>query len=397
MTTEEFIIQHRRDAVADLALHASRWPGVDMPFALEQIDGWQRACRKLPTWAATEGIVYPPHLAMEQCSSEQTARYKAKVISRLLPVGGSYVDLTGGLGVDFSFVAQLPTQASFVYVERQKRLCEVAAHNFALLGLRDVEVDCADGVDYLHSMPCASVVFLDPARRDAHGGKTVAMADCQPDVLQLREELLKKADFVVLKLSPMLDWHQALLELGRDVVREIHIVSVANECKELLFVLSRQGCVETSDQPRILCVDGDEVFDTTVDAPQRIFSGSSLPAYLYEPNASIMKAGRFGALCASMPVDALAPNSHLFVSDSWLPHFPGRRFHVNAECGFGKHELRALSALQRANITVRNFPMSVADLRKRLRLKEGGSDYLFATTLADGKRVVISCGLGNGK
>ena len=394
MTTDEFILQHRSDNVADLALHASRWPGVDMPYALEQIDGWQRARHKLPSWAATEGIVYPPHLAMEQCSSEQTARYKAAVISRLLTDEGSYVDLTGGLGVDFSFVGQLCHPKRFVYVERQKRLSELAAHNFACLGLAEAEVVCGDGVDYLHKMDHASVVFLDPARRDAHGGKTVAIADCQPDVLQLCDELLQKADSVVLKLSPMLDWHQALEELGREVLREIHIVAVANECKELLFVLSRQSGEEAPAGLRVCCVNDGDIFDATFDVPLSIFKGSASPAYLYEPNAAIMKAGCFGALCQQFPVEALAANSHLFVSDSWLPRFPGRRFRIQTVCGFGKRELRSLSALQKANITVRNFPMSVAGLRKRLRLKDGSNDYLFATTLADGKRVIIHCTLG---
>lgn len=390
MTTEEFIFHHRSDSVADLALHASRWPEVDMPYALSQIEGWQRARRKLPSWAATEGIVYPPHLALEQCSSESTARYKAALISRLLPRGGSYVDLTGGLGVDFSFVAQLCRPARFVYVERQKQLCDLARHNFALLGVTDAEVVCGDGASYLHAMAQASVVFLDPARRDSHGGKTVALADCQPNVLLLRDELLRKADAVVVKLSPMLDWHEALRQLGRDVVAEVHVVSVGNECKELLFVLQRAAADrDGAGEPRLLCANDGEVFVGSLHDDVRIASDLSPARYLYEPNSSIMKAGCFGALCRSFPVEAVAANSHLFVSPHWLPAFPGRRFQLASVLSFSKRDLRGLSALSQANITVRNFPMSAADLRKRLRLRDGGDDYLFATTLAGGRKVLL--------
>jgi hypothetical protein len=391
MTTEEFIRLHSNDSVADLALHASRWRDVDMPYALEQIEGWQRARAKLPTWAATEGIVYPPHLALEQCSSESAARYKAGVVSRLLPADGSFIDLTGGLGVDFYFVGQLCHPARLTYVERQKQLCEVASHNFSCLGLQ-AEVVCGDGVDYLHRLRHASVVFLDPARRDAHGGKTVAIADCQPDVLALRDELLQKADAVVVKLSPMLDWHEAVLQLGIDVVSEVHIVSVGGECKELLFVMRGEGSKKPSDgagKRQLFCADDGKVFEATSGGAVRLASDVASVRYFYEPNASIMKAGCFGALCREFPVEAVAANSHLFVSQEWLPEFPGRKFRLLEVLSFGKQDMRSLSSLSSANITVRNFPMTVAALRKRLHLKDGGSDYLFATTLSNGKKVVL--------
>lgn len=257
--TAAFIRRHAEEDVRQLALKGGQHLGVDMPLALQQIAGRQTARQKLPSWAAIDALLYPPHLSMEQCSSEQTARYKAQLAARLcadfvqeswsddpkkahLPheTEPSLVDLTGGFGVDFSFMARQFERS--VYVERQQALCEMAQHNFSLLGLRQAEVVCADGVDYLRRMNHATVIYLDPARRDRQGGKTVAISDCTPDLLSLKEELTDKSLFVMVKLSPMLDWHQAVAQLETEEVKvcEIHVLSVRNECKELLFVLSKQ-------------------------------------------------------------------------------------------------------------------------------------------------------------
>ena len=230
--TIRFVLDHREEDVRALALRGSRDKDVDLPWALDQIQGWQAARRKLPSWAAIDGIVYPPHLSMEQCSSEQTARYKAEMAGR----GQRLVDLTGGFGVDFSVMARGFAEA--VYVERQAPLCEIAADNFRLLGLQQATVVCADGTDYLQTMPQADLIYIDPARRDDHGGRTYGIADCTPNVLSIRDLLMEKAERVLIKLSPMLDWRKAVTDLGPQYVREVHIVSVANECKELLILLS---------------------------------------------------------------------------------------------------------------------------------------------------------------
>ncbi len=388
--TQAFIRQHGGEDVKKLALMAGKFPQVDMPYALQQIAGWQTARKKLPAWAAVEGMVYPPHISMEQCSSERTARYKMAVIRRLVYGHPSvFADFTGGFGVDFSYLARCFDRA--VYVEQQEHLCRTARHNFRLLGLEHAEVVHGDAAEQLHQASRFSVVFLDPARRNGHGGKTFAIADCTPDVAAMRPELTAKAEWVMLKLSPMLDWHKAMADLGGETVREVHIVSAGNECKELLMVLS-----ERHHEPlHIFCANDDSVFaydaqETVPPQPcaERIETGMSL----YEPNASIMKAGCFEMLSKRLGVKAIAPNSHLFVSPHFIGHFPGRKFRISAISSMNRHELKEkLGGVSQANVAVRNFPMDVVDLRKRLKLKDGGSQFVFATTASNGRHVLLLC------
>ena len=419
-----------------LALQSHRHPDIDMPFLLDQLVGWQTARTKLPSWAANEDIIYPPHLSMEQCSSEQTAEYKARLVARLVGLEniassdlnsdcsrysageettpkqqenhvqnsfeGSFCDLTGGFGVDFSFIARSFKRA--IYVEQQEKLCELARHNFHALGLTQAEVVKGDGTTYLHQLDHVSVLFLDPARRNEQGGKTVLISDCTPDVLALEEELLEKADSVVIKLSPMLDWHRAVDELNRlcNVVREVHIVSVRNECKELLLVLQRtkgekDDKTATKKALQVFCVNDESIvsysLDEALSTSQRLLSAiPKAGQYLYEPNASLMKAGCYALLTARYPLLALSLNSHLFVSEEVIDDFPGRKFEITAVSSFNKKELRrSLLGIDKANIAVRNFPMSVADLRKRLKIKEGGNVYLFATTDAESNHLLFVC------
>ena len=390
-----------------LALQAHNYPDIDMPFLLNQLTGWLKARTKLPSWAAQEDIIYPPHLSMEQCSSEQTALYKANLLEELSGSHATssptrFVDLTGGFGVDFSFIARNFTHAT--YVEQQEQLCKVAQHNFKVLGLSQVEVVNTDGTEYLHQMQPANVIFLDPARRNEQGGKTVLIEDCSPDVLTLEKELLEKADTIVLKLSPMLDWHRAVNELNviGNVIREVHILSVRNECKELLIVLQKEEpqldtTAASIPKLRVVCVnDGEVVSYYEEETAGILLSILSTPPtagqYLYEPNASLMKAGCFALISRRYEVSALSVNSHLFVSNSLIEHFPGRSFRLVAVSSFNKKELRrTLSAIKKANLAVRNFPMSVADLRKKLKIKEGGTDYLFATTDANNNHLLLLC------
>ena len=411
--TLSFISIHKTDDVRQLALK-SRPDGVDMAYALEQIAGWQAARRKLPSWADTDGLVFPPHLSMEQCSSEPTAVYKQRLAERLADGNAErHVDLTGGFGVDFSFMSRGFRHKT--YVERQENLCRVVAHNMPLLGVEDAEIVCGNTEEYLLNMPHATTIFIDPARRDDHGGRTFAIADCTPDVVALKGELLAHADYVVVKLSPMLDWHKAVADLGN--VSEVHIISVKNECKELLLVLSAAGDGQGAAAGlRVCCVDcqphadgawhyvseeytdGDDFSGTpscgfpSSAAPSASLSTALLQpgAWIYEPNASIMKAGCFAMLSARYGMPQVAQNSHLFLSESLVEAFPGRRFQVCAVTELNKKALRqALSGIAKANIAVRNFPLSVADLRKKLKLKDGGDTYIFATTLADSRHVLI--------
>ena len=455
MTTAEFIREYRERDIRQLALQANRFPDVDMPYALDQIQGWQIARRKLPKWAACDGVIFPPHLSMEQCSSEPTAQYKlnlamewtcrvesselrvesserevesselrvensaegvdnsseqpATLNSQLSTLNSQFsilnsqltthnchascmTDLTGGFGVDFSFTSC--AFAAATYVERNEQLCHIVEHNLPLLGLNNATVVCADAVEYLSTVEPQTMLFLDPARRDEHGAKTVMLADCTPDVVQLLPKLLEKSRFTMLKLSPMLDWHKAVDDL-QGAVREVHIVSVGGECKELLLVLSK--VVES--ELKVYCADLSTASDTSslfVYTP-----GSSAPVansklktqnskFVHEPNASIMKAGCFDELAAAYGVSPVSRNSHLFLSDEPVEAFPGRSFVVERVTTMNKGELRkALVGIEKANIATRNFPLTVAELRKRLKIKDGGDVYIFATTTAEGEHLLL--------
>ena len=444
MTTAEFIQEYREKDPRQLALQSARFPDVDMPYALDQIKGWQTARRKLPTWAACDGIVYPPHLSMEQCSSEPTAQYKlnlamewsCRIESSELRVESSsrMTDLTGGFGVDFSFTSC--AFASATYVERNAQLCSMVEHNLPLLGIDNAKVVCADAVDYLSTLDMQTMIFLDPARRDQHGAKTVMLADCTPDVVQLLPQLLKKSRFTMLKLSPMLDWHKAVEDL-QGTVREVHIVSVGGECKELLLVLSEEmeselkvfcadleagggsgeaglsggssgsSCSSLSSEPSSPRTPSSPSAPSSPSTPSLSASlfvytpGSSRPApnsklktqnskFLHEPNASIMKAGCFDELAAAYGVSPVSRNSHLFLSAEPVDGFPGRSFSIERVTTLNKRELRqALAGIEKANIATRNFPLSVAELRKRLKLKDGGDVYIFATTTAEDEHLLL--------
>ena len=384
-----FAREHRQDDVRRLALQAAKYTDMDFSFALHQIKGWQVACKKLPSWAAHEQLLYPQQLSMEQCSSEQTARYKQQLVQRLCGQAqheGRLVDLTGGLGVDFSFMAQGFRQA--YYVEQQVELCALAKYNFPLLGLSSAQIICGDGTTFLQSMADqAMVIFLDPARRDATGSKTYAIEDCIPDVALLSDELVNKAQWVVVKLSPMLDWHAAVARLKH--VCEVHIVSLGGECKELLLVMQQHR----DEQPlQLYAVNDGKVFTCSAEeAQQRTpLLQTSTFGYLFEPHASLMKAGCFAALSARYGVKGLATNTHLFAAMTPVNDFPGRQFQVLAVTPFSKKSLRsALHGIEKANLAVRNFPLSVVELRKRLKLKEGGEHYLFATTIGTTHALII--------
>ena len=397
--TREYVMAHRKEDVRQLALKSGgRASGIDLPLALQQIAGWQTACKKLPSWAAIDKIVYPPHLNMEQCSSEQTARYKERLV-RELGLASACVDLTGGLGVDFSWISR--PFGRRVYVERNAELCEMARHNFQVLGL-EAEVVCGDAEDYLKEMGHVDMAFLDPARRDQYGGRTFGIADCTPNVLGLLPLLLRKASTILLKLSPMLDWQQAVRDLRH--VSEVHIVSVDNDCKELLMVVQdrspmAQGEEETASRLTIHCVNlltkgGEQHFDFTYAGNAQLLPSAAgiVPSYLYEPNASIMKAGCFQELEMRFPIRQLAANSHLFVSDEHVGTFPGRCFQVMATTSMNRQELKvALQDVTQANVAVRNFPMTAEALRRKLKLRDGGTVFIFGTTLADVSHQLFIC------
>lgn len=402
-----FVRQHANDDVRKLALQGTKDAEVDLQTALQQIAGRQTARKKLPSWTEVEGVVYPPHLNMEQCSSEQTARYKSQIVGK----GESMVDLTGGLGVDFYWMSQGFSQRT--YVEQNELLCAIAQENFRTLR-HDCRVCCCDTATYLTELSHVSLAFLDPARRNEHGGRTYGIEDCTPNVLELLPLLVQKADRILLKLSPMLDWRKAVSDLenaspnGVFKVAEVHIVSVDNECKELLLLLDK----EQTDGLRVVCVNGASSFTFlpsvgmfSSQAGNNLFPGwehltssdlADSPLYLYEPNASIMKAGCFAEVEAQFPVRQVSSNSHLFLSSDEIDDFPGRKFQILAISSMNKQEIKkkfseSLVPMESANIAVRNFPMSAEQLRKKLKLKDGGDTYIFATTLASGEHKLFFC------
>lgn len=381
--TYKFILEHRDDDVRKLALQAARYPGVDMRVAVTQIEGWQHAVTKLPEWAAVDGLLYPQRISMEQCSSSQTAAYKASLMS-----GAVFADLTGGFGIDCSYVSRGFSEA--YYIERNPELCAIAEYNFSLMGLDNIKVLNGNSEELLQGLPHCDWIFLDPARRDGVGRKVVALGDCEPNVAAMCSLLLEKADRVMVKCSPMLDITAACRQL--EFVSAVHVVAVNNECKELLFVLTPDASAAPSfrcvnfvggRQQLFECESGDDSLCNYADGAGR---------YLYEPNVAIQKAGCPSSLTSAYGVAKLHPDSHLYTSDVVVGDFPGRIFEVVGVGGFSKPEIKnLLGDLKRANITIRNFPDTVQQLRKRLKLSEGGEDYIFATTLLDDRKVLVRC------
>lgn len=422
MTNEEYITLHRESDVRSLMLGKAP-DGVDLLWCARQIEGWQIARRKLPRWAATPGLHYPPRLSMEQCSSTETALYKQAQLTRLLKPAERtrLVDLTGGLAVDFSALAPLFHQAT--YVEMLPHLCELARHNLPLLGLPGATVVNTSTPDPELWAKSGTVVFLDPARRDKSGRKTVAIEDCTPNVLEL-QDLWAPCRMIVIKLSPMLDIAGALSRLGG--VREVHVVSLRGECRELLLVIEPDfrgepifHCASLSSSivadgpatgedsdpfPTFVCPAGDRQRGNVPSAPPVLAPG----ALLFEPGPALLKAGCQDAFAVSLAQHAdpksgaclkkLHPMTNLFiceggkatgVAEILAPH--GRVFALEEQLDFGKQTLKKVKDFRRANLTLRNFPGTAEALRRRLHIVDGGDIFLFATTLSDQSHAILQC------
>lgn len=390
------------ETLSRLALRLSSSGEANATFLLQQAEGRMRLRTKVPSWAAVDELHYPHRLALEQCSGEEAARYKATVASRLLSADKRHtlVDLTGGLGVDFSFIA--PLFKKTVYVERQTELCDLARHNLPLLGLPEAQVVCADGVDYLQDElndDEVSLLFLDPARRDTAGRKTVLIEDCQPDVCALRDTLLQRARVVMIKLSPMLDIAAAVRSL--QCVAEVHVVATGGECKDLLLVLTREALQQGGTAPTLYAHEGDGrdfrftlEEETTATPPY----ATQLGQYLYEPGPAVLKAGAFKSIATHYDLQKLHPNTHLYTANNYVTDFPGRFFRIVQVLTFSKADLKTLrTSWPKANLSVRNFPVTVEALRKKLKIKDGGQTFLFVTTMADNQHFIIVCEKANEK
>ena len=380
MDTRQFIEEHLNDDVHELALKHSN-AKVDMALALRQIEARQLLRKKVPSWSANPELLFPSHLSIEQCSSEASANYKASLMK-----GESFADLTGGLGIDCYYISQNFQHSD--YVEHNPELCALARHNYEVLGAKTMVVHNDSAEVFLNQCEPLDCLFIDPARRDVHGRKVVSVSDCTPNVVDLQDLMLRKAKRVMVKLSPMLDISQALKELRH--VKEIHVVAVSNECKELLFIMERAF----DDEPTYTCVNLETrqpavTFRMEEERVAILQLAKELGHYLYEPNPAVMKGGCYKMLSQRYALKKLHRNSHLYTSDSLIQDFPGRIFEVDGWAIYGKKAKDLLKDVDKASIAVRNFPMTVAEIRKSLKINDGDQTYLFATTLSDERKVII--------
>jgi len=438
--TWQYISAHASDDVARLALHPSKDPQVDMAVALQQIAGRQKAKEKLPEWYAKEGLLYPKKVSMEQCSSSQTAEYKASLVE-----GESFADFSGGFGVDTIALARKFDKGW--YVEPQEELCELFQHNCKVLDINNVNIVNGTMEEHLDTIGHVDTIYLDPSRRDTHGRRVVSLADCTPNLPEWKSALLERCNTLMVKMSPMIDIFQTLRDLPETFA--VHVVAVEGECKEVVFLLSRDNFpvndihrrdaiyrvrnsdtiyrvrnsnpiyrVRNSNPETDIIADGTDLLNETTDAINRVPTivavdinkiattrvvttlqterstppriATELGAYLYEPNAAVMKAGIFNALSQQFQIAKLAKNTNLFTADVLHEDFPGRIFRIEAVHEFHPRKTaKELSHLANASIAVRNFPLSAEELRKTLKIKNGNACYLFGCTLWDGKKIIL--------
>ena len=391
--TKKFIQEHLNDDVIKLGLQSHRHSEIDMQLAIRQISGLQKVKNKIPSFYNNHDLLFPKQLSIEQSSSEITAKYKASLFR-----GETFADLTGGFGIDFYFIYQQFN--SGIYIEIDKELCELAERNFTTLNINSYTVINANSVDYIEEMPNVDLIYIDPHRRSSTGKKTIKISDCEPDVSLLYDKLLQKAPNVMIKLSPMLDIHQAINDLLP--TKEVHIISVDNECKEILMILKDEN-IETDklkhDSVIIKTINytksgKEELFEYTFEEEKASKPEySELPLlYLYEPNASIMKSGAFKTIASRFNLKKFHTNTHLYTSNEINTDFPGRIFIINEVYNHSKADVKRLSCnIPKANISTRNFLMSADEFRKKTGIKDGGDIYLFAFKTHTEKYIIASC------
>lgn len=377
----EFINRQLNSTAADLMLQASKYPNWNMKAIAQQLVGKQIAKNKLPSWFSNDNVLYPVRLSMEQCSSEITARYKANILQN-----GKGIDLTGGFGVDTNLFAQ--HNESVIYCERNEELALIAKNNFNAFNQTNCIVEVGDAICNFKKQSKLDWIFVDPARRK-NTQRVYRLEDCEPNVITLQQLFFEKANLVLIKAAPLLDIKQTLYDLSS--VKEVHIISVNNDCKEVLYLLEKNY----SQEPEIICVnlknDIKEEFHFNYIQESNAENEFSLPLeFLYEPNASIMKSGAFKIIAVKYNLKKLHKNSHLYTSINLVPKFPGRSFKIKSVITPDKKSLNK-QVNGKANLACRNFPQKIDVLKKKLKLKDGGSDYVFATTLLDDKAKMILC------
>ena len=381
---KSFIKSHQNDEVTTLLLQAKKYPNLNIPALVLQIKARQKAKLKLPEWFENEDVIFPKMLSVEQCSSEITAKFKANLVS-----GDTLIDLTGGMGVDIAYMSKNFKKA--FYFEQNADLLDVTKYNFEQLGIENVEFLEGDSIFYLkNNILDSSWIYLDPHRRDDTGSKVVRLQDCEPNILAIKDLLFEYTDNILLKASPMLDIDLAILDLGN--VSQVYIIAVENEVKEVLFHLEKHK----SDEVILNAVNLTKNNSTTLtfnksEEKNASIKLSSPKQYLYEPNAAIMKSGGFRFVAQHCDLQKIAPHSHLYTSEDLVENFQGRIFKIVAVCKLDKKEISKYLTDKKANITIRNFPLTVQQIRDKLKLSDGGNEYLFATTDAQNQKIVIIC------
>jgi precorrin-6B methylase 2 len=382
MTTWEnakaFIQQHEGKPLVEVALLLSKQPHLPKDYILNQINGRAKAKQKLPEFYANERIIYPSYLSMEQCSSETTALYKAHLFK-----GNLAIDLTCGFGVDAYYLSKQFEQV--ITIEPNAELIDITTHNYEALNANNIKVVQNTAEEFLPSAPLADLIYIDPSRR-VKTRKVFKLIDGVPNVVELLPKMLALSPKVMIKTSPLQDITQSLHELSH--VKEVHVVAVNNECKEILYILERNYSGEALIKT-INLAKTTQTFDFYLSEEQQATpSYTEQGNYVYEPNAAILNAGAFSIICKKYGVQKLAPNSHVYLSNTLVEDFPGRQFKLTHVCNYNAKDIAALGITQ-ANITTRNFPYSVDVIRKKLKLKDGGDTYIFATKNQDNKPILV--------
>ena len=387
----KYISNHKNDDVNTLRLQRKPNKDFDILFAIDQIEARKKIKNKLPYWYQNEHLLFPSVISAEQASSEETAAYKAGLLpdKELIKL----CDLTGGLGIDTYYFSQ--KASSVTYIERYPLYCKVAEHNYKNLKINNISIINNDCVSFAQkNTQHFNICYIDPARRGENNKRVFAFEDCEPDILSLLPDLFRFTDKVIIKASPMIDITLAMNQLPD--ITEIHVVSVKNDCKELLFILQKDKLSSSDTQITCINIGSDNKIEhfTFPYLQERNLSylnyASSVSAYLYEPNSSILKSGAFKVLGNIFQLDKLHVSSHLYTSDNYIANFPGRKFEVVEVYDFSSKNMKIISEkYPSGSITTRNFPLRPDELRKRLKIKDGGEFYIFATTLYPDKKVII--------
>jgi 16S rRNA G966 N2-methylase RsmD len=379
---QDFIKNNWNADIVSVLLKKPLFEGVSQKELAEQLEAKKKCKDKLPIWFNTPNIYYPNKLNIEQTSSEETAHYKANLVD-----GKTLLDLTGGLGVDtYFFSKKIDT---VFHCEVDKNLSEIAQHNFEVLGCKNIICIPEDGIDYLKQTDEKfDWVYVDPSRRNDTIGKVFLLKDCLPNLPENLSLLFEKTKNILVKASPLLDIKQGIEELH--LVKEIHVVAINNEVKELLFVLELGYKGKVAIKTMNKTHEQEMMFNFNLEDEQPIEVEFDEPkSYLYEPNAAILKSGGFKSVAGAFGLKKLHLHSHLYTSDG-LIDFPGRRFFISRVLPYSKKVLKEF-AQKKANITTRNFPISVADLRKKHNIKDGGDTYLFFTKTTTDALIVLEC------